>query len=58
MIDFRFLYLKKSIKYPVNLAIERSYDNTNHRFCQRKVNGIFFYWDFGLENMILLTIIG
>jgi hypothetical protein len=42
MIDFRFLYLKKSIKYPVNLAIERSYDNTNYRFCQRKVNGKFF----------------
>lgn len=42
MIDFRFLYLKKSIKYPVNLAIERSYDNTYYRFCQRKINGFFF----------------
>ncbi len=43
MIDFCFLYLKKHIKYPLNLAIERSYDNTNYRFCQRKVKEKIFF---------------
>jgi len=34
-VDLEVLYLKKFIKNPVDLADERSYDNTKTLFCQR-----------------------
>ena len=43
VVDFCFFISKKHIKYPINFANERSYDNIKTSFCQRYVKEKFFF---------------